>query len=139
MNISCAHCFTSYVVYQSISKILGRILRCSTCGHTWKYLSDLNLNSNSMNKSIKNKKRILSGNLGERQLYYASLYYAYYPLEREKRKSSGRYELERKKESTPNLAFQSSKNKKTTSISQCVFCRRSPKCNMHDLYSGRLH
>lgn len=139
MKISCPRCCTNYIITKPSGKVIGRLLRCSTCGNSWRYLLDLNQNISPIDNTMNFAPPIHHGRRENQQENYISKYYADGSIEEKNNEFSYLVSAKKPQISAPDSSLQSADKPKSSSISQCVFCRRSPKCNMHDLYSGRHH
>ena len=139
MKISCPRCFTNYIVVKSSTKIIGRVLRCSTCGNSWRYWLKLNQDNILADNARPFATPIYHRRENNRQDISKAKYYPYGSIESKFNQISQIDAAKQAHDSKPVSSLQSLDKPKTSSISQCVFCRRSPKCNMHDLYSGQRH
>jgi len=130
MKIICPSCLTSYIMIKSAKKVYERLLRCSTCGNTWQYkkIIDQTLDSTDSSRGKHNYKIIDSANKS-----------SYHSIINEDNQNSYQDFTETSNHSKPNSGLQRRNKSNSSSLSQCVFCRRSSKCNLHDLYSGRPH
>ena len=130
MKIVCPSCLTNYIIIQSSKQVFGRLLRCSTCGNTWHYkeVIDQTLDPTMSSRRKYNYKIIDSSNKNSCRSFM-----------NEKNQSSYHDSAETPSRSAPNPGLQKRNKSNSSSLSQCVFCRRSSKCKMHDLYSGRPH
>ena len=135
MKIKCPKCSTSYVI-EGISKItIRRSLRCSTCGHIWRQ----SLTPSQESLTSKTLQHVFDPlHFQFSQYTHHSFYKAqpYAGLENKHNSNSG---TRNEHSSTPSAAPSLSETSSRTSLSQCVFCQRSSRCNLHDLYSGRRH
>lgn len=140
MRICCPKCLTLYLINEWSNQLLGQRLRCSKCGNTWQYAPIIQKKSINAaqaeilapvkqdifhRQQINNYPQLLGNNSVDNHFKQKSL------SETDSEKFAA---TQQAPTSTSQL-----KTKSKTSISQCVFCKRSSKCNMHDLYSGRLH
>ena len=130
MKIICPSCLTSYIMIKSVKKVYERLLRCSTCGNTWQYkmINDQTLDSTDSSRRKNNYKIFDSSNKA-----------SYPSIMNEDNQNSYEDFTESPNRSKPNSELQRRNKSNSSSLSQCVFCRRSSKCNLHDLYSGRPH
>ena len=139
MKISCPRCSTNYIVLKSSKNIIRRVLRCSTCGNLWRYWLQLNQDMIPVDKPKTFASPINYRRGNDQQEIYNQKYYSNHSIEKKVNQISNTDTAEQIHGSKPDSSLQSADKPKSSSISQCVFCRRSPKCNMHDLYSGRTH
>ena len=135
MNIKCPKCCTSYVI-DGISKvIIMRSLRCSTCGHIWRQ----SLSPLKQSLTSKTLHHVFD------PLHFSFLQYAHqtfykpHPYTVQENKHNSNSGTTNEHSSTPPVSPSQSETSSKTSLSQCVFCQRSSRCNLHDLYSGRRH
>ena len=135
MKIKCPKCSTSYVI-EGISKvIIRRSLRCSTCGHIWRQsLSPLKQSLTS--KTLQHVFDPLHFSFSQYANQTFSKPHPYTVQENKHNSNSG---TTNEHSSTPPVSPSQSDNSSKSSLSQCVFCQRSSRCNLHDLYSGRRH
>ena len=135
MNIKCPKCCTSYVI-DGISKVIKRrSLRCSTCGHIWRQnliLSEQSLTSKTLH-------HVFDPHHFEFSQYVHQTFYKYHPYAMQKPKHNSNSGTRNEHSSLPPVSPSQSDNSSKSSLSQCVFCQRSSRCNLHDLYSGRRH
>jgi len=135
MNIKCPKCCTSYVI-DGISKVIKRrSLRCSTCGHIWQQSlspSQQSLTSNTLHHVFD-------------PLHFSFLQYAHQtfykspPYTVQETKDNTKSGTRNEPSSMPPVSPSQSETSSKTTLSQCVFCQRSSRCNLHDVYSGRRH
>ena len=135
MKIKCPKCYTSYVI-DSISKVIKRrSLRCSTCGHIWRQ----SLSQSKQSLTSKTLQHVFD------PLHFSFLQYAHQtfykspPYTVQETKDNSKSGTRNEHSSTPPVSPSQSETSSNTSLSQCVFCQRSSRCNLHDLYSGRRH
>jgi len=135
MKIKCPKCSTSYVI-DGISKVvIRRLLRCSTCGHNWRQnLSPPKptLTSRSLQHVFDQRHFPIS------QYTHQTLYKPHQGKER-KTKDNSYSGTKNEYLSAPSVSQSKSDTSSKSTLSQCVFCQRSSRCNLHDLYSGRRH
>ena len=135
MKIKCPKCCTSYVL-DGISKvIIRRSLRCSTCGHIWRQSlspSKQNLTSNTLH-------HVFDPPHFQFSQYAHQTLYKTHPYTEQENKDNSNSGARNEHSSTPPVSPSQSETSSKTSLSQCVFCQRSSRCNLHDLYSGRRH
>ena len=135
MKIKCPKCCTSYVI-DGISKvIIRRSLRCSTCGHIWRQSlspSKQNLTSNTLH-------HVFDPSHFQFSQYAHQTFYKPHPYTVQENKHNSNSGTTNEHSSTPPVSPSQSETSSKTSLSQCVFCQRSSRCNLHDLYSGRRH
>ena len=135
MKIKCPKCCTSYVI-DGISKvIIRRSLRCSTCGHNWRQ----NLTPSKQNLASKTLHHVFDPRHFQFSQYAHQTFYKHYPYTVQENKDNSNSETTNEESSTPPVSPSQSETPSKTSLSQCVFCQRSSRCNLHDLYSGRRH
>ena len=137
MYISCSSCSTSYAIDDDYINGNGCKVRCSKCGHTWQH----NPASTGQVLHLKPALNPLPQPVSSKpppQLNYKPHYdgHRYSPQASD---SLSYTKPGAEISSTPLNAGQKAAPTSKTSLSQCVFCRRSPRCNLHDLHSGRLH
>ena len=137
MKIKCPKCSTSYII-EGISKVVTRrLLRCSTCGHNWRqYLtpSQQNLTSKPLQHVFDPLHFRFSQYAHAHQYLYKPQHYT---AQEKKYNTNSRTRNEHS--SKPSVSPSQSETSSQTSLSQCVFCQRSSRCNLHNLYSGRRH
>ena len=135
MKIKCPKCCTSYII-DGISKVvIRRSLRCSTCGHIWRQnltLSEQSLTSKTLNHGFDPLHFQFSQ-------YAHQTFYKPHPYAGQENKHNSNSGTRNKQLSTPTVSPIKSETSSKSSLSQCVFCQRSSRCNLHDLYSGRRH
>ena len=135
MNIKCPKCHTSYVIDGITKEENKRSLRCSTCGHNWRQsLSPPKptLTSRSLQHVVDQRHFPIS------QYTHQTLYKPHQGKER-KTKDNSYSGIKIEYLSAPSVSQSKSDTSSKSTLSQCVFCRRSSRCNLHDLYSGRRH
>ena len=135
MKIKCPKCCTSYVI-DSISKvIIRRSLRCSTCGHNWRQ----NLTPSQQSLTSKTLNHVFNPPHFQFSKYAHQTFYKPHPYTVQENKHNSNSGTTNEHSSTPPVSPSQSETSSKTSLSQCVFCQRSSRCNLHDLYSGRRH
>ena len=135
MKIKCPKCSTSYVI-DGISKvIIRRSLRCSTCGHNWRQ----NLTPSQQSLTSKTLNHVFNPPHFQFSQYAHQTFYKPHPYTEQENKHNSNSGTTNEDSSTPPVSPSQSETSSKTSLSQCVFCRRSSRCNLHDLYSGRRH
>ena len=135
MNIKCPKCSTSYVI-EGISKvIIRRSLRCSTCGHNWRQ----NLTPSQQSLTSKTLQHVFDPLHFEFSQYPHQTFYKHHPYAIQKPKHNSNSGNRNEHSSMPSVLPSQSETSSKSSLSQCVFCQRSSRCNLHDLYSGRRH
>ena len=135
MKIACPKCFTSYIIDGITNVIIKRSLRCSTCGHNWQQKlrpSEHSLASKTLQHVI-DPLHFQFSQHAQQNLYKP---HAYSAQENQHNSNSG---TKNKQLPMPSVSPSRSETSPKSSLSQCVFCRRSSRCNLHDLYSGRRH
>ncbi|HIA81728.1 MAG TPA: hypothetical protein EYO02_06440 [Rhodospirillales bacterium] len=135
MKIKCPKCSTSYVI-DGISKvIIRRLLRCSTCGHNWRQ----NLTLSEQSLTSKTLHHVFDPLHFEILQYAHQTFYKPHPDTVQETKDNSNSGTRNEHSSMPPVSPSQSETSSKTSLSQCVFCQRSSRCNLHDLYSGRRH
>ncbi len=135
MNINCPKCCTSYVI-DGISKVINRrSLHCSTCGHNWRQ----SLSPSKQSVTSKSLHQVLDPPNFEFSQYAHQPFYKPPPYTVQETKDNSNSETKNEHSSTPPVSPSQSETSSKSSLSQCVFCQRSSRCNLHDLYSGRRH
>jgi len=135
MKIKCPKCCTSYVIAGTLKVNIWRSLRCSTCGYIWRQnftLSEQSLPSKTLH-------HVFDPHYFEFSQDAHQTYYKHHPYAVQKPKHNSNSGTRNEHSSTPPVSPSQSKTSSKTSLSQCVFCQRSSRCNLHDLYSGRRH
>ena len=135
MKIKCPKCSTSYIIDGIRKVITRRSLRCSTCGHNWRQ----NLTPSEQNLTSKTLHHVFDPHYFEFSQYPHQTFYKHHPYAIQKPKHNSNSGNRNEHSSTPPVSLSQSKTSSKTSLSQCVFCQRSSRCNLHDLYSGRRH
>ena len=135
MKIKCPKCSTSYVI-EGISKvIIRRSLRCSTCGHIWR--QSLTPSQESLtSKTLQHGFDPLPFQFSQ---YAHQTFYKPHPYTVQENKHNSNSGTRNEHSSLPSVSPSQSETSSKSSLSQCVFCQRSSRCNLHDLYSGRRH
>ena len=135
MKIKCPKCSTSYVI-DGISKVvIRRLLRCSTCGHNWRQ----NLTPSQQSLTSKTLNHVFNPPHFQFSQYAHQTFYKPHPYTVQENKHNSNSGTRNEHSSTPPVSPSQSETSSKTSLSQCVFCQRSSRCNLHDLYSGRRH
>ena len=135
MKIKCPNCCTSYVI-DGISKvIIRRSLRCSTCGHIWRQ----SLSPSKQSLTSKTSHHVIDPYHFQFPQYAHQTFYKANHYARQENKYSSNSRTKNEHLSTSSVSLTQSETSSKTSLSQCVFCQRSARCNLHDLYSGRRH
>ena len=135
MKIKCPKCCTSYVI-DGISKvIIRRTLRCSTCGHIWRQ----NLTPSKQGLTSKTLQYAFDPLHFQFSQYAHQTFYKPHPYTVQESKHNSNSGTRNEHSSLPSVSRTQSETSSKTSLSQCVFCQRSSRCNLHDLYSGRRH
>ena len=135
MKIKCPKCSTSYVI-DGISKVvIRRLLRCSTCGHNWRQ----NLTPTQQSLTSNTLHHVFNQPHFQFSQYAHQTFYKPHPYTVQENKDNSNSGTSNEHSSTPPVSPSQSETSSKTSLSQCVFCRRSSRCNLHDLYSGRRH
>ena len=135
MKIKCPKCCTSYVIDGTLKVTNRRSLRCSTCGHIWRQ----NLTFSEQSLPSKTLHHIFDPHYFEFSQYPHQIFYKHHPYTIQKPKHNSNSGNRNEHSSTPPVSLSQSQTSSKTSLSQCVFCQRSSRCNLHDLYSGRRH
>ena len=135
MKIKCPKCCTSYII-DGISKIfIRRSLRCSTCGHIWQQ----SLSASKQSLTSKTLHHVFDPLHFEFSQYAHQAFYKPHPDTVQETKDNSNSGTRNEPSSMPPVSSPQSKTSSKTSLSQCVFCQRSSRCNLHDVYSGRRH
>ena len=135
MKIKCPKCCTSYVI-DGISKVTKRrSLRCSTCGHIWRQ----NLTPSQQSLTSKTLHHVFDPLHFQFSQHANQTFYKPHPYTAQKNKHNSKFGTGDEHSSPPSVSLSQSETSSKTSLSQCVFCQRSSRCNLHDLYSGRRH
>ena len=140
MKIKCPKCCTSYII-DGITKIfIRRSLRCSTCGHNWRQ----NLIPSKQNLTSKPLQHVFAPlNFqflqNAHQTFYKPPSHATHETKDKFYSGNTNEHSSLERSSLPSESPSQSDNSSKSSLSQCVFCQRSSRCNLHDLYSGRRH
>ncbi len=135
MNINCPKCCTSYVI-DGISKVINRrSLHCSTCGHNWRQ----SLSPSKQSLTSKTLQHFFDPLHFQFLQYAHQTFYKPHPYTVQENKHNSNSETTNEHSSTPPVSPSQSETSSKSSLSQCVFCQRSSRCNLHDLYSGRRH
>ena len=139
MKIKCPKCCTSYVIDGISKHIIRRSLRCSTCGHNWKQ----NLTPSQQSLTSKTSQHVIDPSKFQISQHAHESFYKAHPYVGQGNRYNSNPRTRNEELSTPSLSLTqsetSSNTQSETSLSQCVFCQRSTRCNLHDLYSGRRH
>ena len=135
MKIKCPKCSTSYVIDGVLKVITSRSLRCSTCGFNWRQ----NLTPSEQSMTSKTIHHVFDPLHVEFSQYAHQTFYKPHPYTMQETKDNSNSGARNEHSSTPPVSPSQSKTSSKTSLSQCVFCQRSSRCNLHDLYSGRRH
>ena len=135
MKIKCPKCSTSYVI-EGISKVtIRRSLRCSTCGHNWRQ----NLTPSKQSLTSKTLQHVFDPLHFSFSQHAHQTFYKPYPYTVQETEDNSYSGTTNEHSSLPSGPPSQSDNSSKSSLSQCVFCHRSSRCNLHDLYSGRRH
>ena len=135
MKIKCPKCCTSYII-DGISKVvIKRLLRCSTCGHNWRQ----NLTPTQQSLASKTLNHFFDPLHFQFSQYAHQTFYKPHPYTVQKTKDNFNSGTRNEHSSLPPVSPSQSDTSSKTSLSQCVFCQRSSRCNLHDLYSGHRH
>ena len=139
MKIKCPKCVTSYVIKGITKAMIARSLRCSTCGHNWQQ----NLTPSGQSLTSKTSQHVINPFHFQFPHYVHQSFYKAHPYVGQGNRYNSNPGAKNEELSTSSLSLTqsetSSKPKSETTLSQCVFCQRSARCNLHDLYSGRRH
>ena len=135
MKINCPKCCTSYVIDAVTKHIIRRSLRCSSCGHNWRQ----NLTLSQQSLASKTLHHVFDPLHFQFSQYAHQTFYKPHPYTVQENKHNSNSETTNEDSSTPPVSPSKSETSSKTSLSQCVFCQRSSRCNLHDLYSGRRH
>ena len=135
MKIKCPKCFTSYIIEGITEAIIARSLRCSTCGHIWRQ----SLKPSYENLTSKTLQYAFDPVPFQFSKYAHQTFYKPNPYSVQENKHNANSGTRNDHSSLPSVSPSQSETSSKTSISQCVFCQRSARCNLHDLYSGRRH
>ena len=135
MKINCPKCSTSYVIDGIPKVITRRSLRCSTCGHNWRQ----NLTPSEQGPTSKTLHHVFDPLHFQFSQYAHQTIYKPHPYTVQETRDNSYSGTTNEHSSTAPLSPSQSDNSSKSSLSQCVFCQRSSRCNLHDLYSGRRH
>ena len=135
MKIKCPKCCTSYVLDGISKDIIRRSLRSSTCGHIWQQ----SLSPSKQSLSSKTLQHVFDPLHFSFSQYAHQTFYKPHPYTVQKTKDNSNSGTRNEHSSLPPVSPSQSDTSSKTSLSQCVFCQRSSRCNLHDLYSGRRH
>jgi len=135
MKIKCPKCSTSYVINGISKVVIRRLLRCSTCGHNWRQ----NLEPSQRSLTSNTLQHVFDPLHFQFSQYAHQTLYKSHPDTKQVNKDNS-YSGTKNEHSSQSSVSQSELDTPSKStLSQCVFCRRSSRCNLHDLYSGRRH
>ena len=135
MKIKCPKCYTSYIVDGTTKIFIRRSLRCSTCGHIWQ--QDPTPSKHSL--TSKTSQHVLDPFHFQFSQYTHHSFYKAQPYAGRENKYNSNSGTTNEHSSMPSVSPSQSETSSKSSLSQCVFCQRSSRCNLHDLYSGRRH
>ena len=135
MKIKCPKCCTSYVIVGTLKVNIWRSLRCSTCGHIWRQ----SLSPSKQSLTSKTLHHVFDPLHSEFSQYAHQTFYEPHTDTVQETKDNSNSGTRNEYSSMPSVSPSQSETSSKTSLSQCVFCQRSSRCNLHDLYSGRRH
>ena len=137
MYISCSSCSTSYTIDGDYINGNGCKVRCYKCGHTWQHIPDSTEPVLDLKPVLNPLRQPVSSE--PPSPLHSNPHYSGHRYSPQASVSLSYTKPSAEIASTLLKAGQKVAPTSKTSLSQCVFCRRSPRCNLHDLYSGRLH
>ena len=135
MKLKCPKCCTSYVIAGTLKVNIWRSLRCSTCGHIWRQ----SLSPSEQSLPSKTLHHVFDPLHFEFSQYAHQTSYKPHPDTVQETKDNSNSGTRNEHSSMPSVSPSQSETSSKSSLSQCVFCQRSSRCNLHDLYSGRRH
>ena len=135
MNIKCPKCHTSYVIDSITNEENKRSLRCSSCGHNWRQ----SLSPPKPTLTSRPLQHVFDLRHFPISQYTHQTFYKPHPYTEQETKDNSYSGTTNEHSSLSSGSPSQSDNSSKSSLSQCVFCQRSSRCNLHDLYSGRRH